>query len=655
MAELRFLDVEIPVAPLGPVNTLPALEGCVNLQQKRRGSLGEFEGLYIGYGFENTCFPYPVQDAYGREPQAAPVKMAVLENDALRASFLPEYGGRLWSLYDKRQGRELLYTPEAIRLGNLAVRNAWFAGGVEWNCGVIGHHPFTCQPVFAAAAKGEKGEPVLRMYQYERIRGVVYQMDFFLAEDAPLLYARMQIMNATDKVLPMYWWSNIAVPAREKGRVVVEADEAYTSTVDEVFQVPVPEYQGADITYDQSADHSVDYFWKIPQNAPKYVAYAGQDGRGLVQSSTARLRGRKLFVWGESEGGRQWQSFLAPEGSPGRYVEIQAGLAPTQYECLPMPPHTTWEWLEAYGPLAVDAGKLYGTWQEARQEVRGYLQEAAPAEKLEALLAQTRIASRAAGQLLMKADGWGALEELRRARKGLPALAAHLDFGEIQEEQRPWEMLLHEGRMGTHHPEEPPLSWMRQEEWNLLLLHAVKRADEDNWYTWLQLGISNLVMGRHAEAKKALKQSQGLQPNPWALYGLSCLLEIEGSGKKAARKRLKAARMVPENESMARATMALLTSEGLYAEAVEYYQGLPDLLKANTRLKVYWATAAAGQGNWWQAEALLSEEGFVLADLREGENILWEAWELVQQQRAEDGLKKQPLPSHLDFRMYIEQ
>ena len=50
------------------------------------------------------------------------------------------------------------------------------------------------------------------------------------------------------------------------------------------------------------------------------------DGAGLAQTSTARLRGRKLFVWGAGEGGRRWQEWLTEPGSGG-YAEIQAGLA----------------------------------------------------------------------------------------------------------------------------------------------------------------------------------------------------------------------------------------------------------------------------------------------------------------------------------------
>ena len=64
---------------------------------------------------------------------------SILENDILRATFLLGFGGRLWSLFHKPAGRELLTVNPTIQFANLALRNAWFSGGVEWNIGTIGH------------------------------------------------------------------------------------------------------------------------------------------------------------------------------------------------------------------------------------------------------------------------------------------------------------------------------------------------------------------------------------------------------------------------------------------------------------------------------------------------------------------------------------
>lgn len=65
---------------------------------------------------------------------------------------------------------------------------------------------------FTAELTDEDGNPVLRMYEYERVRQVEYQMDFWLGENDHHLNCRMRIVNSGKEVVPMYWWSNMAVP-----------------------------------------------------------------------------------------------------------------------------------------------------------------------------------------------------------------------------------------------------------------------------------------------------------------------------------------------------------------------------------------------------------------------------------------------------------
>ena len=154
------------------------------------------------------------------------IRTAVLENNQLKAVFLPDYGGRLWELWDKNENRNLLYTNDVLQFSNLAVRNAWFSGGVEWNLGIIGHQPYTTEPLYVAETHTDEGEPVLRMYEYERIRGVTWQMDFWLDDDCSYLKCRMRIVNESTEVIPMYWWSNMAVPEYEQGHITVPASAA---------------------------------------------------------------------------------------------------------------------------------------------------------------------------------------------------------------------------------------------------------------------------------------------------------------------------------------------------------------------------------------------------------------------------------------------
>lgn len=244
---------------------MPNLTGMENMQNKTAFYLDEDDEIYEAYGKLTNSYPYRDYTCYTRECGIHPVKTAVLENEFLRAVFLPEFGGRLWRLTDLKAGRELLYTNDVIRPSNLALRDAWFSGGVEWNIGLIGHTPLTMDPLFTARLENDSGMPVLRMYEYERVRRMVYQMDFWLDEGGAFLNCRMRVVNHNPDVTPMYWWSNMAVPEYEGGRVIVPAESAYSSGGGSVYKVPVPVVDGIDISYYQNIPGQVDYFFNIPE------------------------------------------------------------------------------------------------------------------------------------------------------------------------------------------------------------------------------------------------------------------------------------------------------------------------------------------------------------------------------------------------------
>lgn len=126
--ELRFESMKIRAARLGEQSSVPDLLGELILQNHLEFQLDEDEEIYEGYGRRANAYPYRQYNGYTRELSEQEIKTAVLENDFLKAVFLPEYGGRLWELWDKECGRNLLYTNDVLQFSNLAVRNAWFSG-----------------------------------------------------------------------------------------------------------------------------------------------------------------------------------------------------------------------------------------------------------------------------------------------------------------------------------------------------------------------------------------------------------------------------------------------------------------------------------------------------------------------------------------------
>ncbi|WP_033216191.1 DUF5107 domain-containing protein [Kitasatospora phosalacinea] len=648
MSELRLTTLTLPTAPVGPVNPLPPLFAGADLHEVADATEADEEmRRNIGYGRVPSVMPYLVQDGYARDLTPAEHPVAVLENDTLRATFLLGSGGRLWSLVHKPTGRELLFRNPVFQPANLALRNAWLAGGVEWNIGTIGHAPTTCEPLHAARAVRPDGTPVLRMWEYERIRGVIFQIDAYLPDDSPVLLVHVRITNPRDTTVPMYWWSNIAVPEAPDVRVLAPADAAWQFSYDRrVRRVGLPAPDGTDLTRTTLSPDAADYFFDVPDGDRHWVTALDGTGRGLVQASTERLRGRKLFLWGRGAGGRHWQQWLS---GPGRaYLEIQAGLARTQLEHLPMPAGARWSWVEAYGLLEAEPGAVHGDdWAAARGAALAGLYDLVPQSVLDRELADAEAwLDTEPIETLSRGSGWGALEQHRRAVSGEPPLpAAGTPFPDTTTgaEQAPWFELLDHGRITSADGTPAPPSYQTDPVWEPLLQAA------DGWLAALHLGTLRAHTGDHEGAARAWRRSVALHPTAWAWRSLGALARRTGRPQEAVRAYREALRLAPALLPLVLEGADVLLAAGVPKEALAHLEALPAAQRALGRVRLAEARAALDAGDAERCGRLL-DEGIEVADIREGEGSLHELW-FAHRRALGNHSPDAELPGAYDFRM----
>ena len=662
MSELRLETLTMPTADVGPVNPLPPLFSTADLHTVVDPGDADDEMRHnIGYGRVRSVLPYLVQDGYGRDRRPAGHTVAVLENDVLQATFLLGLGGRLWSLVHKRTGRELLHRNPVFQPANHALRNAWFAGGVEWNIGTIGHSPTTCEPLHAVRVLQPDGTPVLRMYEFERLREVVFQVDAWLPEGSAVLLVHVRIVNPNDVETPMYWWSNIAVPQADDVRVLAPADEAWQLAHDSPLRrVPIPVLDGQDRTYTARASEAADYFFAIADDHRRWIAALDGRGSGLVQTSTDRLRGRKLFLWGKSPGGDHWQEWLA---QPGReYLEVQAGLARTQLEHLPMPARASWSWVEAYGLLQSDADAVHGDhWALARAAVSRDLEELVPRAALDgALTAAAGWADASPVEVLNRGSGWGALERRLREREGGDSLSLPgTPFGDdtLGPEQEAWVELVRTGRMASPPPEQPPCSYQTSGRWKPLLEAA------DGWLPTLHLGVVLAQAGDLDAATDVWVRSLAAEPTAWAWRNLAVLARADGDLPLAINQYEAAVALRGDVAPLRRELVDTLLAAGDGVQALALIDATPAEQRSRGRLRLAEIRAALLAGDLDRAGRTL-EAGVLLPDVREGEPALHEVWfdyqvacaareqgrpvdaDLIAQLRA-----TVTIPPDLDFRM----
>lgn len=660
----------IPSAKIGQENPLPDIKNIsyIHADIETTDAVPPELTQYVNKGMIDTMLPYGQQDDYGRERTERIFQAIVLENELLKAVFLPELGGRLWSLTDKTTGRELLYRNPVFQPGNLALRNAWFSGGVEFNVSIKGHHPMTCSSMFAQRIEMADGTPGVRMYEYERIRGTAYGFDAWLPDGSAMLYVRPRIENTTDHPVWTYWWSNIAVPYTEKMRVIVPAEKTFVNYgIDDHYYLDfagVPVANGIDITYPKNVKIAQDFFFYIPDEARKWIAAVDEKGLGLMQCSTRQLKGRKLFVWGDSRGGDNWKDFLS-DGQNDGYIEIQAGLARTQLEHIPLEAGGVYTWVEAYGALEQDPGKLHGQWQDAQDAVLAAF-DASFGKPMEQALDPLVELEAKAGDPLFTGSGWGTLEQLRRQADGEADLSPTYRFPEsaLEPAQMPWLMLLQQGKLPCPQPNDRPGGYVVDKQWHRRLENALEQEENRTWYSWMHAGIMRYADGQLEAARAAFENSQILCPNPWALRNLAMLWRNEFFDNEKALAYMEQAIDLQDDNRWLWIDMATtcLTAKA-YTRWIALYGRIPAPIRTEGRLKLYTAMALTELGELEEAAEYLNYD-LVIPDLKEGENLISDAWFALHSAmiRRDTGitdpelLKKMveeqyPL-NNLDFRMH---
>ncbi len=624
-------DYTIPSASFGETNPLPDIKNVSYIHAKINvtDNVDREQRDKINTGMIDTMLPYRQQDLYDRNLKNRVFKAIILENKYLKAVFMPELGGRLWSLFDKENGKELLYRNPVFQPANLALRNAWFSGGVEFNVSIKGHNPLTCSSMFARKICASNGTEGARFYEYERIRGVAYGFDAWL--DNKMLYIRPRIENRSGKEVWMYWWSNIAVPETKKTRVIVPADEAYINYFQndsyELDMDKIPELYDTDVSYPLNLKHSRDFFYKIPDDEEKWITAVDEGGYGLLQCSTHKLKGRKLFVWGNGNAGRNWNNYLS-DGKNSGYIEIQAGLAYTQLEHIPMSDGDIWSWVEAYGAVDVPKSEAHGEWNTAKNTISNYIGKLFPLGVGKTLDDKENVEFEN-GEMLHIGSGWGALENLRRAQSREISLSDTFEFPKdsLTNKQNPWITLLKDGVIAEMSPDVAPDSYLVDAEWLKLMEKASRSKFNQNWYFYMQYGVMCYANGDLEKAKSAFIKSIELNENCWSLRNLAMIYKNElGDIKTAYEFMVRAISLNKKCRALAVDTAVTFLAAEKAEEWLETYDSLDDTLKCDGRLRFYCAKAYIALKQYKEATKILNED-FVMPDIKEGDTAITDVWQ----------------------------
>lgn len=265
-----------------------------------------------------------------------------------------------------------------------------------------------------------------------------------------------------------------------------------------------------------------------------------------------RARSVRRVYFAESSGNGQasnhWQEFLTEQA--GRYVEIQAGLGKTQYGCIPMPPHTAWEWLEQYGAVSLPRQVKESSHEEREKMLTGMLKESKSSEHMEGILKKTSFMAKKRAKLIMVGSGYGALTERRK-------YSEHLEFVLESESLKKWKHFFDTGILHQPSVDRIPDEFLIDSENLEFLIRTLDKENAKNWYAFYQAALGCFQEEQYEKAKTFFRKSWEMEKNPWACHGMACICRLLEQDKEAVQWVLQGLKMESGNVSFLKESVVL--------------------------------------------------------------------------------------------------
>jgi hypothetical protein len=261
-------------------------------------------------------FPYTSYSDTATTSVPRSFRMVALENEFLRIEIAPELGGRVYSLFDKRIDREILFSNPVVKPTRILPIWAFISGGMEFNF-PIAHSPTSIAEV--SCLSGTIGDyAYVRVGEREARTGMEWAVELGLVSGCPALVQRTWFRNRTGADHPWMSWTITAVRSTEKTefihpphRVMVHDD-----------RVRDLEWPGGGLNWDSNLKQMTALFWK-PGSAPEFGVFHHDLGFGLMHlADPVQIPGKKVWTYGHGKH-RQWGQATTEGGFC--YAEIESG------------------------------------------------------------------------------------------------------------------------------------------------------------------------------------------------------------------------------------------------------------------------------------------------------------------------------------------
>lgn len=273
-------------------------------------------------------YPYFSFDGYTHEGKPQDWNVVHLENDHIELWVLPQAGGKVWGAKEKSTGQEYIYRNEVMKFRNIAMRGPWTSGGIEFNFGIIGHHPSTATPVDYALVEEPDGSVSCWVGNIDLPSRTQWRVKISLPKDKAYFETKALWYNPTPIHQSYYNWMTAAAFATDDLEFFCPGN-LYLEHGGDANSWP-KEYGRHIAEYSQNNFLSHKSYHVVGEYNDFFGGYYHKSGYGFGHlSAYDEMPGQKLWLWSLARDGGIWEDLLTD--TDGQYIEFQAGRLFNQY------------------------------------------------------------------------------------------------------------------------------------------------------------------------------------------------------------------------------------------------------------------------------------------------------------------------------------
>ena len=337
-------------APAFLAGTVTATDGSITMMTYEHTGRELQPPLFAGSALVGL-YPFPTYRMPLKTPPAPKQYKAIfIENEYLKLTYVPYFGGRFLSLYDKLRQREVFYKNDVIKPTQFNARGDWPQEGIELT-GPFDVHSLTLDydPYWSnTTLKNPDGSITLLLGETDPFYGMRVTFSATLYPGVAALQIAVMCFNPNDGRMPQMIWTNASFPATPQTRFLYPMTRTVGHNTGQVTDWPM--YQGVDYSWDRNNKNMLGVFG-IDLYDNFGGAYQFDHDYGVFRFADRRVvQGMKMWTFGHGRDGTVMERSYTDKAGP--YFEAQSGrhVWDGHYEWVE--PHQMERWSEWWVPVA---------------------------------------------------------------------------------------------------------------------------------------------------------------------------------------------------------------------------------------------------------------------------------------------------------------